>query len=221
MKSCFACRTGLFPLVLCLLSMQVRGETRPSERSPSQSQPAPNIAGHLEILGFTLGKSTLADVEAKLGKSAARRCSSGEEASKGLCYLVGDTTVVFESGFSGGWKVLDGYKVISDGSQRSCYRRCPRASQVTNEVRTEGGLELGLTREKLIALLGRPKESRGSKLTFEWESRQAMTKEQVKAESETFNSPITDPYYDVQDTIRVTLTESRVAEFSVNHVVSY
>jgi hypothetical protein len=66
-----------------------------------------------------------------------------------------------------------------------------------------------------VALLGPPKGIRGNKLTFEWESREAMTKEQKEAESKTFNSPITDAYYDVQDTIEVTLTDSKVVEFGV------
>lgn len=191
--------------------------------APAQSQPSPNIAGHLEMLGFTLGKSTLADVESKLGKSAARKCSREEEASKEVCYLAGEgqTSVVFEAGFSGGWKELDGYKVIASSLPRPCYRQCPRASQVTGEVQTEGGLKLGLTREQLIALLGPPKRTQGNKLKFEWQSRQEMTKEQQKAESKTFKSPVTDAYYDVQDTIEVTLADSKVVEFVVHHIVTY
>src|SRR5579863_10550834 len=62
----------------------------------AQSKPTPESAGHLEILGFTLGKSTLAEVETKLGKSAATKCSREEEASKEVCYLgvEGQTRVV-------------------------------------------------------------------------------------------------------------------------------
>jgi hypothetical protein len=189
----------------------------------AQSQPAPNIAGHREMLGFTLGKSTLADVESKLGKSAARKCSREEEASKEVCYLAGEgkTIVVFEAGFSGGWKELDGYKVIEGSLQRPCYRQCPRAAQVIGDVQTEGGLKLGLTREQLIALLGPPKRTRGNKLSFVWQSRQAMTKEQQEAASRTFKSPVTDPNYDVQDAIEVMLADSRVIEFEVQHIVTY
>ena len=189
----------------------------------AQSQPAPNVAGHLEMLGFTLGKSTLTDVESKLGKSAARKCSREEEASKEVCYLAGEgqTRVVFEAGFSGGWKELDGYKVIAGSLQRPCYRQCPRAPQVTGDVRTESGLKLGLTREQLMALLGPPKRTRGNKLSFEWQSRQPMTKEQQETESKTSNSPVNDAYFDVQDTIEVTMANSKVVEFTVHHIVTY
>jgi len=203
--------------------MQLPGKTHSRAGAAAQSQPVPKIAGHLKILGFTLGKSTLADVEARLGKSVTRRCSADEEASNELCYLAGSgqTRVVFEAGSSGGWKVLDGYKVIAGSLQRPCYRQCPRATKVTNDVQTDGGLKLGLTRKKVIALLGPPREIRGNKFIFEWESRRAMTKAEEEAESKTFNEPVTHAYWDVQDTIEVTLADSKVVQFAVDHVVSY
>lgn len=190
----------------------------------AQSQPAPRIAEHLEILSFKLGSSTLTDVQAKFGKSATRKCSREEEVPAELCYASAGknhTRVVFEAGFSGGWEKLDGYRVIAGSLQRPCYRQCPRASQVTSDLRTKGGLKLGLTREQLIVLLGAPKETRGNELSFQWQSRQPMTKEQRKGESETFKSPVTDAYYDVQDTIKATLADSKVVEFAVHHFVTY
>jgi hypothetical protein len=223
MKPSFTIKAAFLPLILCVLCAQLPGQTRLRAGVPVQSHPGSYSARNLRILGFTLGKDTLADVEAKLGKSTARRCSSEEEASKELCYLTrkGQTRVVFESGSSGGWKVLDGYKVIAGNLHRSCYSQCPRASQVNNGVQTGGGLRLGLTRKQLIALLGPPGEIRGNKLIFEWESRRAMTKAEEEAESKTFNEPITDAYWDVQDTIEVTLADSKAVEFAVDHVVSY
>lgn len=190
----------------------------------AQSQSSQKIARHLEILGFTLGKSTIADVQGKLGRSTVRRCSREEEASKEVCYMAGgkdQTRVVFESGFSGGWKELDGYKVIA-GSLKSmpCYRQCPRASQLTSDIQTDGGLKLGLTREQVTSLLGAPQKIRGNKLTFQRQSQQAMTQEEKNAASKTFKRPATDAYYDIQDTIEVKLSNSKVVEFSVHHIVT-
>jgi len=218
MKPLLHPKTGLLSLFLCISCVQLAGQANSSPRPSTQSQSAPNIARHLTILGFTLGKSTLAEVEAKLGKSAVRRCSPGETARDEVCYLVGmgQTRVAFEAD-----GCLDGFRVIASGLQRPCYRECPRASEATGEVQTEGGLKLGLTREQLIALLGPPKEIRGNKFTFQWESRQAMTKEEEERESKTFNTPITDAYWDVLDTIEVTLVDSKLVEFEVDHIVSY
>jgi hypothetical protein len=211
-------------MLLKLISATLVLLTVSAARVSAQSQPAPKIGGHLEMLGFTLGKSTLADVQAKLGKSTVRRCSREEEASKEICYMAAgkdQTRVVFESGFSGGWKELDGYKVIAGSLQPGpCYRQCPRASQVTSDVQTHGGLKLGLTREQVTALFGPPQKTRGNRLTFQWQSRQAMTQEEKDAASKTFKTPATDAYYDVQDTIEVTLSNSKVVEFSVHHIVT-
>jgi hypothetical protein len=182
------------------------------------------MAGNLNVLGLTLGRSTLADVQAKFGKSVTRKRSREEEAAEELCYVSAghdQTKVVFEAGFSGGWKELDGFKVLAGGVGLLCYRQCPTASQVTREVQTEAGLKLGMTREQLVALLGTPTQVRGNQVSFEWRSRQAMTKEQKEAESKTFKSPPTDAYYDVQDTIEVTLADSKVVEFEVHHIVTY
>ncbi len=190
----------------------------------AQSQPSRSPAGDLRIMGFALGKTTLADVQATLGESTVLKCSDEEEASNEVCYVSpanDQTKIVFEAGFSGGWKELDGYKVIAGSVDQRCYRQCPTAAQLTGEVMTDGGLRLGLTRDQLIKLLGAPKQVRPNSLTFQWRSRQAMTKEEIEAESRTFKSPVTDAYYDVQDTIDVALVKLKVVEFEVHHVVTY
>jgi len=48
-----------------------------------------------------------------------------------------------------------------------------------------------------------------------------MTKEQAEGAGKTFKTPVTDPSYDVQDTIKVELRHSKVAEFEVEHLVTY
>lgn len=190
----------------------------------ASSQPPPKMTGNIELLGLTLGKNTLADVQAKFGASPTRRCSREEEAADELCYESAGkdrTKVVFEAGFSGGWTQLDGFKVIAGDLEPRCYRQCPKAGQISAEVRTAAGLRLGMTREELIALLGTPTQIRGKRLRFQWQSRLAMTKEEKEAESKTYKSPVTDAYYDVQDTIDVTLENSKVAEFEIRHIVTY
>src|SRR5579872_5249435 len=79
----------------------------------AQPRSARVVSGNLTILGFTLGKSTLAEVQARLGRSEIKRCSRDEGAPKELCYASAGsdhTGVVFEAGFSGGWERLEGFK---------------------------------------------------------------------------------------------------------------
>ena len=73
----------------------------------------------------------------------------------------------------------------------------------------------------MIQLLGKPTHAAGNKLTFQWQSRQAMTKEEIEKESKTFSSPAKNPYWNVLDTIYMTLANDRVEEIEVLHTVSY
>lgn len=189
--------------------------------SPSSPSDAP--ARYLTIMGFMLGTNTLADVQAQLEASPVTQCSHAEEASKELCYLGNDgTRVVFESGFSGGWSKLDAYKVIGRDVGDRCYLSCARTTRVAGaDVESVSDLRLGMSRKLLLARLGQPKTTKGGKLVFQWHSRQRMTKEQVESASKTFKNPVTDPYYDVQDTIKVTLSQSKVVEFEVEHLVTF
>lgn len=194
-----------------------------SEVASAQSLAPPNVTRSLGLMGFVLGKSTLGDAEATMGKSPARKCSRDEEASNEVCYVSAGrdrTKVVFEAGSSGGWKVLDGYKVMARSVTRRCYSRCSRTAKVTSGVQADSGLKLGLTREQVVSLLGRPKRLGGNTLSFEWQTRRAMTKEEIEAAGKTFKSRVAYPYFDVDDTIDVTLADSKVVQFEVHHTVT-
>jgi hypothetical protein len=95
------------------------------------------------------------------------------------------------------------------------------ATAFGSDIRTSGGLKLGLTKTELIALLGSPSKVIGNRLTFQQLSKRPMTKEDIEAETQTFNAPVTRPYWDVLDTIEVTIKKSKVAEFEVHHTVTY
>jgi hypothetical protein len=90
-----------------------------------------------------------------------------------------------------------------------------------SDVQTDGGLKLGLTKTDLVRLLGAPDKENGTQLTFERASKRPMTKADIVAETRTFKTPVTDPYWDVQDTINVVLKDAKVVEFEVQHIVTY
>lgn len=179
---------------------------------------------HLGVLGFTLGKSTLADVRAKLGRAAVRKCSNEEEASSEICYTSSasdGTTIVFESGASGGWESLDGYRIISGGLHRPCYRGCSPTRFVNEALETSGGLRLGLGRGAVLGSLGQPIRATKTRLTFQWQAKRRLTAKEIAKMTEVFKSPVSDPYCDVLDTIYVTFVNGRVAELHVLHSETY
>jgi hypothetical protein len=112
--------------------------------------------GHLHILGVSLGDS-LRSVEAKLGPGKRFRLGSDPEPLAVLCYEVqtngGPVAVAFESNSMGAWK--DVTRVIV-GRPQAFGRwavQCHEAPLfLPDEVATQGGLALQLTRSDLKAL---------------------------------------------------------------------
>lgn len=185
----------------------------------SQQSARPSVSSHLILMGFTLGKSTISDVQKKLGASQVGRCSGEEEASKEICYVLRGpqhNRVYFEAGVSGGWSQLDEFRVVSGSEQPTCQLECMSIA-IGSDVQTSGGLRLGLGRSEVLNLLGPPNSTSGNKLTFQWQSRKPMTKEELRKSGQ---NPVTYPFWNVVDTINILLKDSRVVAFDVGHSVT-
>lgn len=193
-------------------------------RLNGQDASKPDVSLNLGLLGFTLEKNTLDDVKHRLGTTREGSCSEDAEASKTVCYISDDSNkirVLFESGSSGGWSRLDGFRVISGNLPVKCQLQCKVTTAFGKSIQTSGGLRFGLSRDEVITLLGPPTKVNGNRLTFEFWSKRPMTKSEVEKEVEAFKSPVTSPYWDVHDVFEVTLKDSKVSEFEVHHTVTY
>ena len=177
----------------------------------------------MQLLGFSLGKDSLDDVRRALGPSETKRCSQEESSPVEICYRCpgpDEATVVFSSGFSGAWRVLDGFKIIAPEEASSCHRSCPVVGIPAAGIETMAGLRLGLTRREVEHLLGTPNSVTNDRLSYQWSFRQRMTEEELGRQSEAFGSPVTDPYFDVLDTVELILSGNRVVAVDVSHTVS-
>jgi hypothetical protein len=186
----------------------------------AQGPTKPRVLPHLTILGFTLGKNTIADVQAKLGASTIGQCSNDEGANKVICYVSPDsdkTTIFFEAGVSGGWSQLGGFRIISGARSPNCRLACTASKAVGRDVQTRGGLKLGLTRTEVLSLLGTPVRTAEDKLAFEWLSRRPMTKQEIAKSGQ---NPVVYAFWNIVDTIDVALANSKVVEFEIGHAVS-
>jgi hypothetical protein len=187
--------------------------------SRSQEQSKGNPLQHLSLMGFRLGKNTIADVQAKLGNGSVGRCPDEEGGNNDVCYVsVGPdrTAVVFESSdFEGSTPFVDGFKVIAGSRSLNCKLQCLTSKAFGSNVATDGGLKLGLGRTEVLNLLGAPVRESGNSLSFEWQSRIRMTRQDTQKTGETSH-----PYWNVAETIDVALTNSKVVEFEIGRAVS-
>jgi hypothetical protein len=202
-------------IVLTILSVFGGWQGRP--KPPSK----PEVSPHLTLLGFTLGRSTLADVQAKLGSSKITRTDAGQDSESEVCYLIpgkNESEVFFQSGFSGGWVQLDGFKVTSRASDRDS--QCLAADGPEFEIQTLGGLRLGLSREETTQLLGSPTSSSRDGLRYVWKSRKPMRRDELEKANQTFHTSLKSGYWDIWDEIKLRFAGSKVVEFEISHTVS-
>lgn len=110
-----------------------------------------------KILDFTLGESSIADVERVLGQT--KRLETTETGPLRICYASTDasgTAINFEAGAAGGWEVLTGFRLFRSASNDSA---CKSSEAITPGISTRSGLRLGLTMVEIKAILGPPCES--------------------------------------------------------------
>lgn len=199
---------GLAAMALAILAAPARHDTSRFQN--------PAVMRQLRIAGFTLGRSTFDEVRSKLGPTEARRCSREEEAPIEICYLSDSAILVLRSGFSGGWNQLDEYVVISPQAKNPCPRQCPRPAAPIEPIQTDGGLRLGLTRQEVVHLLGRPAKEVGDRLEYSWQLTVPVSPED-RAKSSMLAGAIE---WSVDDRIRVILAHGKVVKFSMEHLVT-
>ena len=125
-------------------------------------------ARDLSLQGVRIGKSTLSDVEAKLGD--ARRFSPGGIAELvALCYASSDegsdTAVVFEADSADPAGVVMMAHVTTRGALGGTVRHCSTSPALATEVQTDGGLALGLSRAAYRARFQQAPSEEGARYT--------------------------------------------------------
>jgi len=125
-------------------------------RSPDARAQNKDIdARHFQIAGVTLGSDQVKDLEAKVGK--AKRLERGDASSgrEQVCYVPADDQtkihLIFEFG-----EVESTFYLFVGGSDWRGSGLCAKSKQVSMSSGTASGLKLGITRDQLEAILGKP-----------------------------------------------------------------
>jgi hypothetical protein len=119
---------------------------------------------HMTVLGLTLGRAGVADVQSKLGQ--AEMVHAGHEPY--ICYRSaskGDNTVI-TFGFDdiGKNKLLSSFQIIAGVENFKSRRLCTKSRLVSKDVSTQSGLRIGLTPDQFKTLWKVPITHKGSHL---------------------------------------------------------
>jgi hypothetical protein len=111
----------------------------------------------LSVTGFSIGQSTLDDVQSGFAGSSRFRLTSEEESPIGICVRnqVG-SAIVFASGYAGGWKILDSIYMADAKTFEKLGAKCATVKALPSTPSTASGIRLGLKRSRVLALLQNP-----------------------------------------------------------------
>ncbi len=178
---------------------------------------------HLTVLGVTVGKQTLNDVQRRLGSTVIlpRR----EQAPKRICYVSSrdddGTIVVFEAGAIGGWEEITSVSIFSRKAKFVERPSCAASGIISKDVRTPRGLRLELDRRDLTKMLGAPTAERSNNVLYVYRKERRMTQEQIEKMAKLWPQVKGHPFADVSSDIELTFADSKLVSLTISKVETY
>lgn len=133
---------------------------------------------YLSLLGLTIGKNSLSDIQRELGSASVRQ--RGEQQPYQVCYrstsASDGTILIFGAGPLGGWKEITAVSLLSGNEQTADREACVPSTRVSKKLSTEAGLSLLLSQADLKARLGQPSKEENGKLIYLYETRETDSK---------------------------------------------
>jgi hypothetical protein len=210
-------------LAVVTCSAQTRREEEPlcDRQGPSRVEIQD---GDATIMGFAIGRTSLEDVEAMLGKAQVERVSHEEESDVVICYLspTDGTVLAFYSGAMGGWNYVTRFALWSREGAFPNASRCAKSSKISRHLFTVSGLGLGLTAAELKRIAGTPNKVADSSMKYDYICRQKMTDDEIKGFKTANNWDVTsDPYFDRMSWIDVHFKNEMASRIEIGRIESY
>lgn len=172
---------------------------------------------HQTILGFTLIKNSLSDVENKFrgtqkvpiegythGTSVCISAAQADDLTKVLFIRIPVAD-------------LHGFVLLAGESRVKAPGRCIPSAEVHIATKTPGGIRLGMGKEEVVKLLGKPSSQSDNLLLYRFEILKKFSKESF--EQYTTENKDADPktlYSEVRTDIKIEFVKNRVVSYSVS-----
>ena len=168
---------------------------------------------HRTILSLVIGDSASHDIYSKMGPAIPFRDNANPSATQ-LCYVSGrdDTLVVFYSEFSRCSRV----RLLSQKKRFQKWHFCAASPLVSKDVATASGIRLGMSKERLKAILGRPRSESDEFLEYVYEWQQKRAPAEWGNASEDFGDPVKRQHRRVRATICAEFSHSGLISFDVS-----
>ena len=176
------------------------------------------------ILGLRIGRASLKDVQARLGTASIGRVSREEESDVSVCYVspTDGTVLVFYSGAMGGWENVTWFALWSREAAFPHAAQCAHSKLVSRDLAAQSGLRLGLTKQELETIAGKPTKIGHTSAKYEYLCRRTMTEEEIKGFKTVNHWDVTsDPYFDRMSWIEVRYANSTASRIEIGQIESY
>lgn len=185
------------------ISTLSNGQNIITVKSIKQKQPE----NELTILGFTLGRSTLKEVQDKIpGKEIYHEGDAGKSIYR-LCYKgINGTFVTFESSEMGGRNhIMTSISISSLKIPIRFQKHCANSNLITKEIVVEPGIKLELTKNEIQKLKGSPSKESANWLYYEYQTVEHLPKNQI----------------DILSTLELHFEKNKLKKISISKVESY
>ena len=176
------------------------------------------------ILGFSIGHTSLDEVQAKLGKATIERVSHDEESDVAICYVSSADGTVFAvySGAMGGWKDITSFALWSREVRFPNVSRCTSSTEVSRALTTKSGIRLGLTAAELKRIVGVPSKVSDFSMKYDYACRRKMTQDEITSFITTNNLDVKKyGYFDRMSWIDVRFKTATVSRVEVGRTESW
>lgn len=214
-------------LLLLITAMTAPGQTNPEDEPFCDARSGTRVEitdADATILGLTIGRASLKDVQAKLGTASVRRVSHDEESDVSVCYVspLDGTVLVFYSGAMGGWKDITWFALWSREATFPHASQCATSKAVSRSLHTQSGIGLGLTNADLEQIVGKPTEHATRSLKYNFLCRRKMTADEINRFKVANDWDVqNNPYFDRTSWIEVRHTGSTATRIEVGSLDSY
>lgn len=181
-------------------------------------------SGDTTILGFTIGHSSLKDIQLKLGRASVIRASKEEESDVSICYIspTDGTVLAFYSGPMGGWTDMTWFALWSREAEFAGRSRCAHSELVSHNLATASGIHLGLTKAELEKIEGTPTRATSTRYIYDYLCRRKMTEEEIEGFKTANNWDVNkDPYFDRGSWLHAWYAGTRISRIEVGEIESY
>ncbi|MDO9183287.1 MAG: hypothetical protein Q7U04_12815 [Bacteriovorax sp.] len=138
--------------------------------NPSEAIAKKQSDSELSIMGFTIGKSTLLDVQAKFkSKDIYKEGDAGSSTSL-LCYKSSNGSIIaFESGEMGGEShIINSISIHSSSNPYRLSKICEKTSLIKTKLALNG-ISLGMSSDLITKLKGKPSKQSSNSILYHFE----------------------------------------------------